>query len=178
MFEHITVRRKPGAFNGGILCAGTRRLPCALGRSGVTVNKREGDGATPGHAVLRPRFGYWRADRLATRPACPLPMKPISADDGWCDAPDHACYNAPVTLPFDASHEAMCRDDELYNLCFVLDWNMVPRRSRARGSAIFVHVAKPGFTPTLGCIALALPDLVWLAAGLTPSTRITVLKQA
>ena len=37
-----------------------------------------------------------------------------------------------------------------------------------KGSAIFLHLARPDYTPTEGCIALALPDLLTtLAAGLT-----------
>ena len=39
---------------------------------------------------------------------------------------------------------------------------------KGRGSAIFLHVARPDFAPTEGCVALALPDLLrLLAEGLT-----------
>ena len=39
---------------------------------------------------------------------------------------------------------------------------------RRRGSAIFLHVARPDYAPTEGCVALALADLqTLLQAGLT-----------
>ena len=47
----------------------------------------------------------------------------------------------------------MLRPDNLYDACIVLDWNIRPRR-RGRGSAIFFHLARPGFTPTQGCVAV------------------------
>jgi L,D-peptidoglycan transpeptidase YkuD (ErfK/YbiS/YcfS/YnhG family) len=48
------------------------------------------------------------------------------------------------------------RDDRLYDVCLVLDWNLPPfGRKRNGGSAIFLHVARPGFPPTEGCIAVA-----------------------
>jgi L,D-peptidoglycan transpeptidase YkuD (ErfK/YbiS/YcfS/YnhG family) len=38
---------------------------------------------------------------------------------------------------------------------------------RGRGSAIFLHLARPDYAPTEGCVALAEPDLrAVLAAGL------------
>lgn len=157
---------------------GNFQFTCVLGRSGASVSKRESDGATPAHRVLVPRYGYWRQDRLAQRPQTKLPLTAISAHDGWCDEPVHPAYNQPVKLPFDASHEAMMRADCLYDLCIVLDWNMVPGRARWRGSAIFLHVAKEGYQPTEGCIALALPDLLHVVARINQRTRITVFKQA
>jgi len=43
-----------------------------------------------------------------------------------------------------------------------------------RGSAVFIHVARPGFAPTAGCIALTTPALRRLLARLGPRTRIVV----
>jgi L,D-peptidoglycan transpeptidase YkuD (ErfK/YbiS/YcfS/YnhG family) len=45
----------------------------------------------------------------------------------------------------------------------VLGYNDRPRVA-GRGSAIFMHVAGPGFAPTEGCIALHLADLKRLLA--------------
>jgi L,D-peptidoglycan transpeptidase YkuD (ErfK/YbiS/YcfS/YnhG family) len=123
----------------------------AMGRSGMTVFKREGDGATPiGDLALL--SGYFRRDRLA-RPRTAVALAPIRRDAGWCDAPRHPAYNRPIRLPFAASHEEMARADHLYDMVMVLDWNIRSRR-RGRGSAIFLHLAKPGFQPTEGCVAL------------------------
>jgi L,D-peptidoglycan transpeptidase YkuD (ErfK/YbiS/YcfS/YnhG family) len=176
MLTTIEVRRKPGETARGVLIADGRTLPCALGRSGPSVFKREGDGATPAHAVMRPLWGLFRADR-GLRPASKLALAPIAADQGWCDAPEHPSYNAPVRLPFAASHEVMRRADCLYDICIVLDWNMAPRgRARHRGSAILLHMAKPGFPPTAGCIALRRRDLEWLVARIDRNTRIVVAR--
>lgn len=72
---------------------------------------------------------------------------------GWCDAPSDPNYNRQVRYPYRASAEALWRDDGLYDLVAVLDYNVRPR-VRGRGSAIFMHVARPGYLPTEGCIAL------------------------
>ena len=63
----------------------------------------------------------------------------------------------------------MWRDDHLYDIVGVLDWNISPR-VRGRGSAIFLHLARPGYRPTAGCIALSRRDLGLLlgAAGRHP----------
>jgi L,D-peptidoglycan transpeptidase YkuD (ErfK/YbiS/YcfS/YnhG family) len=145
----IKGRPVPGAlvyaFAEGLL------LPCALGRAGLTRRKREGDGATP-LAGMRALAALWRGDRWP-RPRTALDLSPIAPADGWCDAPGDANYNRPVKLPYAASHERMLRDDRLYDHVVVLDWNFT-RRVRGAGSAIFLHVAKPGLAPTEGCIAV------------------------
>jgi L,D-peptidoglycan transpeptidase YkuD (ErfK/YbiS/YcfS/YnhG family) len=67
----------------------------------------------------------------------------------------------------------MWRPDGLYDVVVVLDCNRRPR-VRGRGSAIFMHVARPGFTPTEGCIALRRPDLMRLLTRLKPGARIRI----
>jgi len=146
--------------------AGVVRWPggqarCALGRGGVRLDKREGDGATPvGRFPLRRLL--WRADRLA-RPQTVLPLAPIAAEDGWCDDPADPAYNRPVRLPYDASHERLWRADGLYDVIGILGHNDAPVVPGA-GSAVFLHVAPPDGGPTAGCVALALPDLLALLA--------------
>jgi len=132
---------------------------CAIGRSGMIAanDKREGDGATPiGKWPMRGI--YYRADRL-TLPKLALPSTPITKDMGWCDAPDDPAYNRLVTLPFAASHEILWREDHAYDLIIELGHNDNPPVP-GLGSAVFMHVAKPGYTPTEGCVALALEDLI------------------
>jgi L,D-peptidoglycan transpeptidase YkuD (ErfK/YbiS/YcfS/YnhG family) len=102
------------------------------------------------------------------------PFARVGAKDGWCDAPDHGAYNRHVRLPFRASHETLIRDDVLYDFGFVLDWNIVSRR-RGAGSAIFLHVAKPGFPPTQGCVALKRRDLLTLMPHIRRGTRVRVV---
>ena len=139
-------------------------LRCALGRGGINARKREGDGATPA-GLLRLERVLYRADR-GPRPACAVPAEPLAPSDGWCDDPTHTDYNRAITLPHPAGHEALWRDDDVYDLIGVLDWNRAPVE-RGRGSAIFLHLARPDMAPTEGCVALPAPELRRvLAAGL------------
>ncbi|HEY8611669.1 MAG TPA: L,D-transpeptidase family protein [Roseomonas sp.] len=141
------------------------RWRCAIGRGGISDQKREGDGATP-RAFLPLRRVLYRADR-GRAPHCAVPVEPIGPADGWCDDPSDAAYNRPVTLPYPGRHEVLWRDDSLYDIIGVLGWNDDPVVS-GRGSAIFLHVARPDYAPTEGCVALAPLDLrAALAAGLT-----------
>lgn len=156
----------------GRLSSSRRTYRCALGKGGLTRDKREGDGATPiGTWPLR-RVLY-RPDRLAAPTTAGLPVAALDPADGWCDAPEHPAYNRPVRLPFEASHETMWRDDPLYDVVVVLGHNDAPPVPGA-GSAIFLHVARPAFEGTEGCIALALPDLLDVLEDCGPDTVLRV----
>ena len=150
--------------DGRLLFAG-RQMRAALGRGGVRIHKEEGDGATPA-GVLPLRRVLYRADRVPI-PRTAVPREPIAAEDGWCDDPANAAYNRQVRLPHDAHCEELWRSDPLYDIVGVLGWNDSPVERR-RGSAIFLHAARPDYAPTEGCVALALADLqALLQAGLT-----------
>ena len=152
-----------------------RTLRCALGRSGIRADKREGDGATPAGRWRLIR-ALWRADR-GTAPETALPVARIGRDDGWCDDPASADYNRPVRLPHGASCERMWRDDGVYDVVVVTDHNAgsdgappVP----GAGSAIFVHVARPDWGPTEGCVAFAETDLRTVLSEWTEADRLVV----
>lgn len=143
----------------GSIAYGGRRWPCAMGAGGVRAFKREGDGATP--------FGLWplrcvlyRPDRLR-RPRTCLPVAALRPQDGWCDAPGDASYNRMVAMPYRASAETLWREDGLYDLIVVIGYNDEPRVQGA-GSAIFMHIARPGYAPTAGCVALRTDHLLAL----------------
>lgn len=168
----FTVTALSPASRRGRLRLGALEFPCALGRGGSRVRKHEGDGATP--------IGRWevldvlyREDRVV-RPATRLPLRRIGRSDGWCDAPGDRNYNRPVRHPYPASAERMWREDGLYDVVVVLGHNQRPRL-RGAGSAIFMHVARPGYTPTEGCIALERPHLLRVLAKLGPGSSVRVL---
>lgn len=164
MVRSLTVRCLPWRRTQGILQFGPITIPCALGRTGISHFKHEGDGATPvGRFELL--HVYYRADRGA-HPTTGLPTEVIRPNLGWCDDAGHCRYNRPVDLPFGASHEIMWRDDHLYDIVVVLDCNMYPAVKR-RGSAIFFHLARPGYHPTEGCVAVAPRHMRLLLAGLS-----------
>ncbi len=161
------------AWADGRFALDDRRTRCALGRGGVVPagEKVEGDGATP--AGLWPlRRVLFRPDRLA-RPITGLPVSALAPSDGWCDAPGDRLYNQPVALPYAASAEQLWRDDRLYDLIVVLGHNDQPVRAGA-GSAIFLHVAKADYSPTEGCVALALDDLLAALALTNPGDALAI----
>ena len=171
----LLVRRLSDRATQGVVACGPLRLRCALGRAGVRACKREGDGATPrGCMALQ---GVYYNPARTRRPATALPVRAVRPNDGWCDAPDDRNYNRRVCHPYPVSAERLWRTDGLYDLIVVLDYNIKPR-VRGFGSAIFLHVARPGFTATEGCVALKRSDLQKLLARLRPgSSLITAIQK-
>jgi L,D-peptidoglycan transpeptidase YkuD (ErfK/YbiS/YcfS/YnhG family) len=169
--QSILVSKAPGAPARGVLRYGDWHIGCALGRAGVTYSKREGDGATPA-GKLRPRLVLFRPDQVL-RPATELPVRPIRPDDAWCDDPKDRNYNRAVTLPYPARHERLWRDDHLYDVLVVLDWNLEPA-IRNRGSAIFLHLDRADGGPTEGCIAIGISPMRRLIRRMNAATRIEV----
>lgn len=167
----IVVRRAPGNQGEGRLALAHGVGRAALGRSGVAALKREGDGATPlGRFALRQVF--YRADRVA-KPTTRLPTRAIRDTDEWCDDPADRNYNRLTKLPSRAGAEGLKRADHLYDLVLVLGYNDRPR-VKGRGSAIFVHLARPGYSPTQGCIALSFRDLSALLTQAQPGMAIDI----
>ena len=162
---------RAGAIAGRLVAPGLS-VPCSIGRSGVTHGKREGDGASPA-GRLRILGGFYRPDRFPVRPQTALPMRPIRPWDGWGDDPADPGYNRLVRLPRRAGHERLWRDDDLYDLVLVLDWNIAPR-ARHRGSAIFFHLARPDRGPTAGCVAVERADMLRILARLAPGATIRI----
>ena len=149
------------ALSDGRFLLGDRTTRCALGKAGVipAAEKREGDGKSP--------LGAWAIRRVLYRPdkgGAPqtrLPAKALERDDGWCDDPLDPAYNRAVKLPHPASAEQMWRDDDVYDLVCVLAHNDDPPVP-GKGSAIFMHLARPDWSPTEGCVALSREDLLEL----------------
>jgi L,D-peptidoglycan transpeptidase YkuD (ErfK/YbiS/YcfS/YnhG family) len=152
---------------------GGHEVRCALGRSGVTPagSKREGDGASP-IGIWPIRQVLWRADRLA-RPETHLPLIEIIPEAGWCDDPADPFYNRPVILPYAAIHEKLWREDEVYDVIVELGYNDDPAVP-GKGSAIFLHIVRPDYSPTEGCVACALPDLLALLSDAKPGDAVEI----
>ena len=149
-------------------------MRCALGRGGIVPapHKREGDGATPA-GTWPMREVLFRADRLGEI-VTTLSCRELAPEDGWCDDPVDPEYNRPVRLPYPGRCEKLWLKDHVYDVIVPLGYNddpVVP----GRGSAIFLHVAAPGFVPTAGCVALALPDLLALLRAARPGSAVRVL---
>jgi L,D-peptidoglycan transpeptidase YkuD (ErfK/YbiS/YcfS/YnhG family) len=152
-----------------------RQTHFALGKGGVktAADKHEGDGATP--------LGTWTLRRILYRPdrgpppLTALPAQAIGPDDGWCDAPADPAYNTPVRLPYPASAEHLWREDHVYDLIGILAYNDDPPVP-GKGSAIFLHIARDGYTPTEGCVALAREDLLVMLKMARPGDAVAIVQ--
>jgi L,D-peptidoglycan transpeptidase YkuD (ErfK/YbiS/YcfS/YnhG family) len=169
----ILVRRAPGKLSEGriALAHGVRRV--ALGRSGIRALKREGDGATPA-GCFPIRLVLYRPDRVP-RPRVPFPLRAILTDDGWCEDPVDRNYNRLVKLSPRSTADRLTREDHLYDTVLVLGHNDGPR-VKGKGSAIFIHLAREGLTPTAGCIAFSRRDLRAFLVELRKDTKIYVMR--
>src|ERR1700733_6333196 len=166
---HVTAR--PGRPSQGLVRAGSWSVPVALGRAGVRANKREGDGATP-RGRFRPTRLWWRADR-GRRPQTLLPTRRIGPADAWCEHPADRRYNRPFIRSASDPGDRLWREDDLYDLIIEIDHNTRPRIA-GRGSAVFIHLARPGFGPTAGCVAMPVAVLRRLVRRIGPNTRIVI----
>jgi len=167
----IYIRTAPGSRTRGWLRAGPLAWPVALGRGGILANKREGDGGTP-RGVFRPVRLWFRADRSA-RCSTRLPVRRIAPADAWCEDPADRRYNRAVRLAAGEAGDRLRRDDHLYDLIVEIDHNARPRVA-GRGSAVFLHLARPGLAPTAGCIAMPKEKLRGLLKNLGPQTKIDI----
>jgi L,D-peptidoglycan transpeptidase YkuD (ErfK/YbiS/YcfS/YnhG family) len=167
------VRVRAGAGNPcrGLLVAGGQAIPVALGRGGLKANKREGDGGTP-RGIFRPRRLWWRADRHP-RPSSFLPVRAIRPEDAWCEDPDSRYYNQPVRVDRSLGGDRLTRTDHLYDFIVEIDHNTCPRVA-GRGSAVFIHLARPNFAPTAGCVSMTKSSLLHLLRRLGPATKIVI----
>jgi len=155
----------------GILRLGDEEFLCALGTAGIVLEKCEGDGGTP-VGVFPLRRVMYRPDRML-RPDTQLPVRALSDKDGWCDDPGHAAYNQLIALPHPARHERLWRDDLVYDVIVEVGFNEPPPVP-GRGSAIFMHVAREGYTPTEGCVALQIYDLLHVLRACEPGSILRV----
>lgn len=158
----------------GTLRFHNKEYRCALGKGGVRTDKQEGDGATPiGCFPIRKVF--YRPDRFEKQPETVFPTQAMARDDGWSDDVDRPEYNTRVKLPYGGSHEELWRDDHLYDLIAVLGHNDHPPIA-GKGSAVFLHVAREGYAPTAGCVALSREDLIEILAAADAAVQVCVQK--
>lgn len=156
----------------GILNFNGKQYRCALGKGGVQVDKQEGDGATPvGCFSIRKIF--YRPDKFEKPPKTTFPTQVLAQNDGWSDDVNMPEYNSYVKLPYNGSHEKLWRDDYLYDIIVVLGYNDNPPLT-GRGSAIFMHIARQGYTPTAGCVALSKEDLLEILRTTDTTTQVCI----
>ena len=128
-------------------------MAAVVGREGLAREgeKKEGDGRTPsGIFSLGTGFGYDPAPKKMG-----LAYRQVTSDDYWVDDPESAQYNQWVKgKPQAKSFEKLKRDDHLYQLAIVVNYNVQPVVPGA-GSAIFIHLWRAPSQGTAGCVALS-----------------------
>jgi len=92
---------------------------------------------------------------------------------GWCDDSRSRSYNQQIKLPNKFGHEKLFRNDNLYDLILVLNYNINPT-IKYKGSAIFIHIAKNSYKKTKGCIALKKEHLIELISKIKTNTKIKI----
>jgi L,D-peptidoglycan transpeptidase YkuD (ErfK/YbiS/YcfS/YnhG family) len=154
----VIVRKRaiPGSPHLARLHVGFVAISAAIGKSGVSHRKREGDGASPAGAFRLER-AFFRNDRVP-RIATLANLRPLKRCAGWSDDTGSHRYNRPIQAGAKESHEKLWREDRVYDVIIPTSHNQRPRVLGA-GSAIFLHLARPGYAPTEGCVAISLPDL-------------------
>ncbi len=91
----------------------------------------------------------------------------------WCDDPKSSHYNKLVKLPFNYKYEKLYKNENIYDIILVLNYNMNPVKKN-KGSAIFIHVAKNNFKRTEGCVAIKKLSLIKLIKKISPYTKVKI----
>ena len=155
-----------------ILCFMKKKYRCSVGLNGFTTNKIEGDKKTP---IGTYSFGklFVRTDKIKNLNT-KFKYIPIRKDMAWSDDSNKSNYNNLIKTK-NKHKESLYRDDNLYDLILVINYNMNPVLPN-KGSAIFLHISSDDYKPTEGCIAIAVNDFIEILKTLKPDDKINILK--
>jgi len=148
------------------------RIKCAIGKRGIGIKKREGDLITP-KGQFKIKYILYRNDKIK-KFVTKIRKKKIQKKMGWCDDPNSKHYNKLIKLPFNYKFEKLFRKDNIYDILFVLNYNMNPI-IKNKGSAIFVHLAKKNYSSTQGCIAIKKIDMFKLIKDIKKNTTVKII---
>jgi L,D-peptidoglycan transpeptidase YkuD (ErfK/YbiS/YcfS/YnhG family) len=147
------------------------RFRCAIGKAGIGGKIKEGDNVTP-KGIFKITKIYYRADRIKYIKTNIRKIK-IKRDMGWCDDPKSKFYNMQIKIPNKYSYEKLYRNDNLYDLIAVLNYNTRPILKN-KGSAIFIHISNNSYKKTAGCIALKKKNLIYILSKIKKNTKIKI----
>lgn len=133
--------------------------------------KYEGDGKAPaGLFSLSGFFGYDKQDFH-------FPYKKLNSSDICVDDSDSAYYNKLIQTQNSSdfkSFEKMKRDDNLYKLGIIVDYNKEGHKQK--GSCIFIHIQRAHNSPTAGCTSMQKEKLLKLMKWLEFSKKPMLLQ--
>jgi L,D-peptidoglycan transpeptidase YkuD (ErfK/YbiS/YcfS/YnhG family) len=162
---HILINNKKLIYNN-------YRIKCAVGKRGIGVKKKEGDFITP-KGLYKINYILYRKDKIKILRTKKKKIA-ISPKMIWCDDPASRHYNKLVKFTINSKFERLFRKDNIYDIIFVLNYNMNPIVKK-KGSAIFIHVAKKNYSSTQGCIAIKKKNLIKLAEQLKKNTKVRII---
>ena len=147
------------------------KIKCAIGKNGITKNKREGDLKTP-RGIFKLKKVLYRRDRIKFFKST-LKKNYIKKNIGWCDDPSSKYYNREIKFPFKCSAEKLWRKDNIYDLIIIINYNCKPV-IKNKGSAIFLHICKKNYAPTKGCLAINKNDMMNLIVNIKNNTKLII----
>ncbi len=149
-------------------------FPAVLGKNGISLHKREGDGKSPA--------GMFRIGRAFGSHAKPqgitLPYTRTTRYDYWIDAVDSPDYNRWETYFGDADRHWTSFERlriPAYEYAAVIRYNMDPVR-KGQGSAIFFHIWPGPDGHTAGCTAISKPNVLRVLKWLNPARRPVIIQ--
>jgi len=174
LFVRVPNRGQPP--HHGHLSIGSWTVPCVVGSGGLVAasEKREGDKRTPiGNFPLR----YGLVDRVSL-PDFPRDLAfPFAAQsDAMIWEEDGPDYNRLVLADNDERLKERLtrrRMEGLFDIIVPIGFNDAVAEA-GRGSALFIHGARPDMSGTAGCVAVSRENLIELAKRLLPGMAIDI----
>ena len=148
------------------------KLKCSIGKSGLTLSKKEGDLATP-KGLFKLGLLYYRRDRIKSL-KCKIKKRIIKKNMGWCDDIRSKKYNREIHFPFKYRAEKLYRRDKIYDIFINIKYNRSPVIN-GNGSAIFLHLSDKKYNPTRGCVALEKKDFLKIIPLINKRTKISIM---
>ena len=161
---HISINKK-------YLVYKNYKAKCSIGKRGIGYKKKEGDLITP-KGRYRIKYILYRKDKVK-RIQTKIKKVIIKKNMAWCDDPNSKRYNKLIKLPSSFSYEKLYRNDNVYDIILVLNYNMKPI-IKHKGSAIFIHVSKSNYKKTEGCVALKKTHLLKILKQLKKNTLVKI----
>lgn len=161
-------------YNNSILVHNNDKYYCALGKSGINSNKKEGDNTTPAGSYYLGNI-YYRKERIIK---LKTKRKVICIEKNmfWSDDVNSINYNRLINIK-EKKCEALYRRDNIYDIFIIINYNLKPVIP-GKGSAIFLHVARKNYTPTKGCVAVKKKDLLKIISKLEKNEKIVISDKA
>jgi L,D-peptidoglycan transpeptidase YkuD (ErfK/YbiS/YcfS/YnhG family) len=147
------------------------KIKCSIGKNGTTKYKREGDFKTP-RGIFNLKKIFYRKDRIKFF-STSLKKKCIKKNTGWCNDINSEYYNKEIKFPFKGSAEKLWRNDNVYDIIIILNYNLNPVIKK-KGSAIFLHICKKNYTSTQGCVAINKKDMMNLITNIKKNSKLII----